>query len=136
MSGYDDERDRPNRPDDDRRERPRRSPIPYAKQKVSTPAVVMLAFSILSLVMVPINLISYFRLPEMMKQQRDQVDRNPGLRPEQKQEMKKLLDKYEEILMVSTPISMVLQLVIGGLTVLGSLRMRSLQSYGWGMTAA
>jgi hypothetical protein len=136
MSGYDDEADDPGVPDYEPDERPRRSPIAYAKERVRTPAVVMLVFAILSLVGVPMGAINFITLPKAIQQQRDQVDRDPNMPPAQKQQVKGFLDMYEEIIMITLPFTLLLQFTVGVLSVIGSLKMLNVRSYRWAMTAA
>jgi hypothetical protein len=146
-SGYDDrvdrdaddfdDRDRGRRDDrDDRDERLTRRELADVKARVKTPAVVLLVFAILNLVFVPLGAINFFTLPAMIKQQKEQIDRDPNMQAAQKKQMKEFFDTYEKILMAVLPVSLVLQGVLGVLQLIGSRKMMKLQSRGWAKAAA
>jgi len=113
-----------------------RDDIAYAKQRVKAPAVTMLVFACISLVMTPLSLINYFRLPDIIAQQREQIDNNPGMQANQKQQMKDFWDMYEKVLLAVLPFTIGLQVIFGTLSVIGSLKMLRLSSRGWAMATS
>lgn len=134
MPEYDDEPG--DMQDDEPFERPRRSPIAYAKERVRAPAVTMLAFAIVSLAMAPLSLLNLFMIPDMAQKQREMIDRNPRMPNDQKQAMKNFWDTYEKTVMISVPISLVLHVIGGALSVYGSLKMMRMQSYRWAIATS
>ena len=134
MSEYD--ADKPRLSENDPDERARRSPVEYARKRVRIPAILMLLFAILSLAMVPLNVLSYFTLPETLKTEREYINRDPNLSDDQKRQTKNFLKMYEEISVVVVPVYTVFHLICGVVSVIGSLKMLRMRSHKWAMIAS
>jgi predicted PurR-regulated permease PerM len=106
------------------------------RNRVKTPATVMLVFAILSTILAPIGAINFFTLPKQMEQQRKQIDQDPNMPANQKKQVKDLLNLYEDIILKVLPFSIGLNLIVGVISIIGSLKMLNLKSWGWGMTTA
>lgn len=134
MSGYDNYANPDNNgaPGDESQQ----SRIEYAKNRVRVPAVIMLVFSSISLIGVPLGTINFVTLPQAIQAQRDQVDKDPNMPAGQKQQVKQFLDMYENLLMMILPFSLGLQLIVGIISVIGEVKMLKVSSRVWAMTAA
>ncbi|MCI0703686.1 MAG: hypothetical protein L0241_21625 [Planctomycetia bacterium] len=121
---------------DDRDERDDERIIAEAKEKVRIPAIGMIVLAIITLLTVPVNTLVLFMLPQILQQQRDQVDQNPNMPADQKKQMKDILTVYEEILPKTLPFGIVLNLIVGIVCLIGSVKMLRLSSRGWGLTAS
>lgn len=135
MSGYgDDYRD--DGLDSRRDTDDRRFQVENARNRVRPPAIVMLVFAIISLLMVPLGVLQYGNLPQQFEKEREKIDKDQKLNAGQKQDAKDFMTKAEEIAMVAVPIFYVLHAIIGVFTVIGSLMMMNLRSYGLSVTVA
>lgn len=134
---YDDPRDdREDEPghdrDDDRGDRV----IERAKEKMKTPAVLLLVVGIIGGLMALMNIPSLFTLDAQFKQVEEQWDNDPNLKPEQKKEMKQMLADFKDPIKVMIPISILFGLLTSGITVLGAIKIMNLKSRGLGVLAS
>lgn len=134
-SGFDDDRYDPER-DDAREFGEERVNLAEVRSRVKGPATTMLVFAILSLVLAPISAINFFTLPAQMEEQRKQIDNNPGMPADQKKQMKEFFTMYERIILQVLPFSIGLQVIVGIISIIGSLKMLNMKSWGWGMGTA
>jgi hypothetical protein len=125
-----DDHDDPERRGDDRWE------DAAARARVQTPAIFMLVFAIISLLMTPLGILNYFTFPAQAEAQRKQIDKDPAIPPAQKQAMKDFWTTFETTFLAVLPFSMVFQVIVGILCVIGSLKMKNMTSRGWAIATA
>lgn len=135
-AGYDDDRydgDRydDRRDDDDRRDGGRRdSVVERARQRVKTPAVVLLVAGAVGLVLALVSVVNVFSMDKTFVQIEEQWDNDPNLTPQQRQDMKRMLGQYKDALKVGLPISIGLSVVTGIVTIVGAIQMMNLSGRG------
>jgi predicted PurR-regulated permease PerM len=110
--------------------------IAAVRSRVQTPAIVMLVFAILSLVLMPLAVKSYFTLPAQVEAEQKKIDDNPDMPAAQKKEVKDILKTLEKISLDISPYMIILDTIVGIISIIGSLKMKNLTSRGWAMTAA
>lgn len=131
-SDYDDDRDElegRDQPVEDRDERI----IRRAQNRIKTPAIVLLVSGIVGLLVTLASVPSLFTMDKQFAQVQDQWDKDPNLKPEQKKEMKQMLNTYKDVAQVVLPISIVLSLITAGITILGSIMIMKLKGKGIGI---
>ncbi len=133
-SDYDDDRDareEPNR-DDDGDDRV----IRRAKDRIKTPAVVLLVVGVLGFLVTLASIPSLFTMDQQFAQVQNQWDNDPNLKPEQKKEMKQMLNTYKDVAQVVLPISIAISLITGAITIFGSVRIMQLKGKWLGVTGS
>jgi hypothetical protein len=142
---YDDrddrDRDERGRDDRDRGDRDRydddAEDIRIATSKVKPPAICLLVVGIISVVMILVSVVSYFTyLPKQFADQRAQMEATNSNNPQQKQAMIDFMDGYEKFVYAVTPVQWGLIAITSLLVIVGSLKMMSLSSAGWGKAAS
>jgi hypothetical protein len=110
--------------------------IATAKKLVRGPAIGLMATGFITLVLVAVGLLSVGSIPQAFQAQREQVDKNPGLNAQQKQDMLAMYDKIEPA-MVPLVIAMSGVYALGAvLVIVGGFKLKNLTSTGWPKTAA
>jgi hypothetical protein len=118
---------------DDRNDMPRDDDeiIRRAKDQVKAPAIGLIVTAILSFIMIPIGVANYvFLMPTQMEQARKDIEKNPGMSPEQMKQAKEFMDMYENGLKVVSPITWALAAGTGFLTLLAGMKLKNLTSPG------
>lgn len=118
---------------DDRNDMPRDDDdiIRRAKDQVKAPAIGLIVTAIISLIMIPLGVAQYvFLMPAQMEQARKDIEKNPGMSPEQVKQAKDIMDMYENFLKVASPISWVLVAGSGILTLMAGVKLKNLTSPG------
>jgi len=110
--------------------------IARAKERIKTPAVLLLVVGIIGAVLALLNIPSLFTLDQQFAQVEDQWDKDPNLQPQQKQDMKKMLGDVKGPIKMFLPISIAFGVLTGGLTVLGAVKIMNLKSRGLGVLAS
>ncbi len=138
-SGYDDDRDDRDEPSGDREDggddRDRRI-IERAKAKIKTPAIVLLVVGVLGFLVTLASIPSLFTMDQQFAQVQDQWDKDPNLKPEQKKEMKQMLNTYKDVAQVVLPISITFSLITGAVTIFGSVRIMQLKGKWMGVAGS
>jgi hypothetical protein len=109
--------------------------IQRAKNRIKTPAVVLLVVGVIGGLMSLMNIPSLFTMDAQLKQVEDQWDQDPNLKPEQKKEMKQMLADLKGPIKLVVPLTIVFGLLTAGLTILGAVKIMNLQSRGLGVLA-
>ncbi len=130
--------------DDDRDDREDRREDNYdaediraAAGRVKPPAICLLIVGIISLLMIGMSVVSYFTyLPKQFADQKAQMEVTYANNPQQKQAMIEFMDGYEKFIYAATPVQWVLIAITSTVVIVGSLKMMSLSSAGWGKTAS
>jgi hypothetical protein len=124
--------------DDEDDRRPQRRPLTReeAREKVRPPAIALIVVGVISLLMLPLSIVQYATLPAQFEEQSKQFDANPNMPPEQKQQAKDILQTYQQIVTTALPVSWGLVAISSLLIIVGAVKMMSLSSRGWGMTAS
>jgi predicted PurR-regulated permease PerM len=105
---------------------------------VSLPGIFLIITGILSLLGVVAGLVQVLviGLGTQFDMQRKQIDADPNMPADQKAQMKKFLDSYEQILGVALPPMYLVAAAVGVLTIVGGVKMRNLRGRGLAMTGS
>lgn len=125
---------------DDEGDRPRRggNVIESARRKVSTPAVFLIAFGLIGVLLEVGSLALAFSKPTMIADMyKDMLEKQPP--SPQRDDALKQIKENEAAMRMDSPMSLggyVLGLVVNVLMVVGGLKMKSVSGYGLSMTGA
>lgn len=130
--GYDD-RDR----DDGRGRRRRRAPDrEEIKTRVRGPAIGLLVTGIISLLASLGSIVNVITFDQQIAQVEKDWDNDPNMTPQQKKEMKAMLNDWKGPLKVILPITIGLGVTIAAVTIFGSIQMMNLSGRGMAMAGA
>ncbi|HET6575208.1 MAG TPA: hypothetical protein VFG68_16495 [Fimbriiglobus sp.] len=112
--------------------------IRRAKGKVAGPAIGLIITGILSLLGVGIGLVQVLvvGLGAQFDAQRKKIDQDANMPAQQKAQMKDIINTYERVLKVALPPAYLIASVVGVLTIIGGVKMRSLRGRGLAMTGS
>jgi len=141
-SEYDDPRDQDPRDNQDPRDENESGEtrdsrvVARAKQRIKTPAIVLLVIGIISGLSALSNVPALFTLDAQLNQIEEQWDQDPNMKDDQRKEMKRVLGDVKQPLQTGLPIWIGVSLLASGVTVLGAVRIMNLKSRGLGVLAA
>lgn len=134
-SDYDDPRDeRDDEPerDDNREDRV----IRRAKEKIKTPAVLLLVVGIIGGVVALMNIPSLFTMDQQFAAAEAEWDKDPNLKPEDRQQLKKMLADVKGPTKIVVPLTIVFGIMTSALTVFAAIKIMNLKSRGLGVLAS
>ncbi len=138
-SGFDDRyEDEPYDDRDEDRRRPRRrgSSLDEIKARVKSPAIGLLVTGIVSLLFSLMGIVNVFTMDRQLADVEQQWDNDPNLTPQQKQDMKKMLNQYKGIIKTVVPVTVGLGIFTSLITIFGSIKMMNLSGRGMAMTGS
>jgi hypothetical protein len=115
---------------------PRRMTFADVEARVRGPAIGLILLGVLSLGLIGVGVAQYPTLPAKFDEQREEIDNNPQLSPEQKQQMKDVMQVYQDAVVKFAPVAWAISGVISLLMIGAGVKMMSLSGRGLGITAA
>jgi uncharacterized membrane protein YkgB len=106
--------------------------IARAKERIKTPAVVLLVVGIISAIASLYNIVSVLTMDQQFAKVEEQWDNDPKMNAQQKQDMKQMLSNIKGPAKVVVPISVVCGLITATIAIIGSVRIMNLKNKGLG----
>jgi len=106
--------------------------IARAKERIKTPAVLLLIVGIIAALVSLYNIVSIFTLDQQFANIEAQWDNDPNMKPQQKQDMKQMLNTYKNVAKVLVPVGVVCGLITATITIIGSVKIMNLKGKGLG----
>jgi hypothetical protein len=129
-SGYDDRFDDAPEHDRDGELPSSRDVIAIAKSRVRGPAIALMITGIGTILVAILATVNMFTLDQQFDQVEAQWDNDPNLNAQQRQDMKKMLADAKPVVKSTLPVAIVVWIITGLLTTVGSIKMMKLSGSG------
>lgn len=135
-SDYDDGDRRDDRYDDDSSGSRDDRVVAIAKQKIKTPAVLMLVAGVLGGLFALMNVPGMLTVDATFQKAEDQWDQDPNIKDEQRKEMKRVLADVKGPVKIGMPVWIGLSVIGSIVSIAGAVRIMNLKSRGLGVLGA